>query len=94
MHRATLAQAFAQARLAPASRLVVALGLVQEYDALRSDSIALLAVARRLGLNSTRALATRCLMASGVSPAQIRRGLSFDAFCTACASRLLRDVDA
>jgi AraC-like DNA-binding protein len=92
VHRATLAQAFAQARLWPASRLVAALGLVQEYDALGSATVPLLGVARRLGLNSTRALASRCETISGFSPATIRRGLPFESFCAACAGRLSRAV--
>jgi len=90
VHRATLAHAFAQARLRPASRLVAALGLVQEYDALSSATGSLLGVARRLGLNSTRALASRCRAASGFSPEEIRDGLPFAPFCAACATRLSR----
>lgn len=94
VHRATLAQAFAQARLWPASRLVAALGLVQEYDALSSAIGSLLGVARRLGLNSTRALASRCEAASGFSPTEVRDGLPFETFCAACATRLSRAAHA
>ena len=91
VHRASLARLFAQASLAPASHLVAALGLVQEYAALANRDVPLAIVAHRLALTSARTLDARCTAASGYSTRDVRAGISLERFCDACACRLMRD---
>lgn len=90
VHRASLARLFAEASLAPASHLVAALGLAQEYAALSDRDVPLAIVAHRLGLTSARTLDARCTAASGYSSREIRAGISLERFCDACAARLMR----
>jgi len=88
IHRGTLARLFTHAHLWAVNRFIGTLGLVREYDTLRDASLSPRSVARHLGLNSARALARRCRAASGFTLQQIRRGVAFEYFCTACALRL------
>lgn len=89
VHPATLARLLAHAALAPASRLLAALGLAQAYDALSNADVPLVIVARRLGVGSVRSLARRCRTASGFTLTELRGGVSLVQFCTACAERLV-----
>lgn len=88
VHRRTLARIFTNARLWSVGRFVAALSLVRAYDVLSDASVPALSASRHLGLNLTRTLSARCQAASGLTLRQIRRGVPFGEFCTACAARL------